>query len=88
MPQITPKEDQAGANKIAEFEASLDELEKLVSRMEGGEMSLDESLQSFERGISLYRNCQSALDEAQLRVKLLRDPAEPDAAEDFDPQTP
>ena len=88
MPQITPQEDQAGANKIAEFEASLDELEKLVSRMEGGEMSLDESLQSFERGISLYRNCQSALDEAPLRVKLLRDPAEPDAAEDFDPQTP
>ena len=83
MPQTT-----AEANKIAEFEASLDELEKLVSRMEGGEMSLDESLQSFERGIALYRNCQSALDEAQLRVKLLRDPGAPEAAEDFDPQTP
>jgi exodeoxyribonuclease VII small subunit len=67
-------------NKIAEFEASLDELEKLVSRMEGGELSLDESLQSFERGIALYRNCQSALDDAQLRVKLLRDPAAPETA--------
>jgi len=51
-------------------------------------MSLDESLQSFERGIGLYRSCQSALDEAQLRVKLLRDPAAPETAEDFDPQTP
>jgi exodeoxyribonuclease VII small subunit len=75
-------------SKIAEFEASLDELEKLVARMEGGDMSLDESLQSFERGIALFRHCQSALDEAQLRVKLLRDPANPESAEDFDPQTP
>lgn len=83
MPQTA-----AEPNKIAEFEASLDELEKLVARMEGGDMSLDESLQSFERGIALYRSCQTALDEAQLRVKLLRDPAAPEAAEDFDPQTP
>ncbi|MBS0516088.1 MAG: exodeoxyribonuclease VII small subunit [Proteobacteria bacterium] len=83
MPQTA-----AEPNKIAEFEASLDELEKLVARMEGGEMSLDESLQSFERGIALYRNCQGALDEAQLRVRLLRDPAAPGTAEDFDPQTP
>lgn len=88
MPQTAAQKDNNGSNKIAEFEASLDELEKLVARMEGGEMSLDESLQSFERGIALYRNCQSALDEAQLRVKLLRDPAAPDSAEDFDPQTP
>jgi len=83
MPPTRPE-----PNKIAEFEASLDELEKLVARMEGGDMSLDDSLQSFERGIALYRSCQSALDEAQLRVKLLRDPAAPETAEDFDPQTP
>ncbi|MBS0589948.1 MAG: exodeoxyribonuclease VII small subunit [Proteobacteria bacterium] len=73
---------------IPAFEASLDELEKLVERMEGGDMSLDESLQSYERGIALYRGCQNALDAAQLRVKLLRDPAAPESAEDFDPQTP
>jgi exodeoxyribonuclease VII small subunit len=76
------------SNQIAEFESSLDELEKLVARMEHGEMSLDDSLKSFERGISLYRNCQSALEQAQLRVKLLYDPASPDEADDFDPQTP
>lgn len=78
----------AEPNKIAEFEASLDELEKLVARMEGGDMSLDESLQSFERGVALYRGCQSALDQTQLRVKLLRDPAAAQSAEEFDPQTP
>ena len=88
MPQTTAQPDNHGPNKIGEFEDSLDELEKLVARMEGGEMSLDESLQSFERGIALYRNCQGALEEAQLRVKLLRDPAAPDSVEDFDPQTP
>jgi exodeoxyribonuclease VII small subunit len=75
-------------NQIAEFEQSLDELEKLVARMEEGDMSLDDSLKSFERGISLYRNCQSALEQAELRVKLLYDPQAPEQAEDFDPQTP
>lgn len=75
-------------NQIAEFESSLDELEKLVARMEHGEMSLDDSLKSFERGISLYRNCQSALEQAQLRVKLLYDPASAADGDDFDPQTP
>ncbi len=75
-------------NQVAQFESSLDELEKLVARMEQGDMSLDDSLKSYERGIALYRNCQSALEQAQLRVKLLYDPASPDDAEDFDPQTP
>ena len=75
-------------NQVAQFESSLDELEKLVARMEQGDMSLDDSLQSYERGIALYRHCQTALERAQLRVKLLYDPASPDNAEDFDPQTP
>jgi exodeoxyribonuclease VII small subunit len=83
MPQAV-----AETNQIAEFESSLDELEKLVAKMEHGDMSLDDSLKSFERGISLYRNCQGALEQAQLRVKLLYDPAAPDDADDFDPQTP
>jgi exodeoxyribonuclease VII small subunit len=83
MPQAA-----VGTNQIAEFEQSLDELEKLVARMEEGDMSLDDSLKSFERGISLYRNCQSALEQAELRVKLLYDPQAPEQAENFDPQTP
>ena len=69
---------------IAEFEHSLDELEQLVTRMEGGELSLDESLKSFERGIGLYRHCQTALEQAELRVRLLLDPEAPDTAEPFD----
>ena len=71
---------------VADFEHSLDELEQLVARMEGGELSLDESLASFERGIGLYRHCQQALDQAELRVRLLLDPDAPDTAEPFEPE--
>jgi exodeoxyribonuclease VII small subunit len=83
-----PDSKQADTSQIAEFEKSLDELEKLVARMEQGDQSLDDSLKSFERGISLYRNCQGALEQAELRVKLLSDPQSPDDAKDFDIETP
>ncbi|MEP6484450.1 MAG: exodeoxyribonuclease VII small subunit [Rudaea sp.] len=86
MAQPDTKPAQPG--QIAEFENSLDELEQLVARMEQGDQSLDDSLKSFERGIALFRNCQSALEQAELRVKLLSDPHAPDDAEDFKPETP
>jgi exodeoxyribonuclease VII small subunit len=78
----------ADTSEIAGFEKSLDELEQLVSRMEQGELSLDDSLKSFERGIALYRNCQGALDQAKLRVNQLLDPAAPENAQPFDPDVP
>jgi len=71
---------------VADFEHSLDELEQLVARMEGGELSLDESLASFERGIGLYRQCQQSLEKAELRVRLLLDPDAPENAEPFEPE--
>jgi exodeoxyribonuclease VII small subunit len=77
-------EPAAEPSSIAQFEKSLDELEQLVAKMEGGELSLDESLRSFERGIALFRNCQNALEQAELRVKLLLDPNDPDSSQDFD----
>ena len=70
----------------ADFEHSLDELEQLVARMEGGDLSLDDSLASFERGIGLHRHCQQALEQAELRVRLLLDPEAPDSAEPFEPE--
>jgi exodeoxyribonuclease VII small subunit len=83
-----PDSKPAQTGQIAEFEKSLDELEQLVAKMEQGDQSLDDSLKSFERGIVLFRNCQSALEQAELRVKLLSDPHSPDDAEDFVPETP
>jgi exodeoxyribonuclease VII small subunit len=80
------KSAPAPAAPAADFEHSLDELEQLVARMEGGELSLDESLSSFERGIGLYRHCQQALENAELRVRMLLDPDAPDTAEPFQPE--
>lgn len=68
---------------VASFERALDELEQLVQKMEKGEQSLDESLAAYERGIALYRECQKALEQAELRVRMLADPGNPGAAEDF-----
>ncbi len=78
----------APAPTSAAFEQSLDELEALVARMEQGELGLDESLAAFERGVALYRNCQGALDQAELRVRKLLDPEAPDSAEPFEADTP
>jgi exodeoxyribonuclease VII small subunit len=68
---------------VADFETSLDELEQLVEKMEHGDMSLEDSLAAYERGVGLYRRCQTALEQAELRVKLLSDPQDPASAEPF-----
>ena len=49
----------------------MEELEKLVEQMERGELSLEESLKSFERGIKLTRTCQQALQDAEQKVQIL-----------------
>lgn len=69
---------------VADFESALGELEALVGRMEEGELGLDESLGAFERGIALYRQCRSALDQAELKVRQLLDPLDPDSASPFE----
>ena len=53
------------------FEDSLAELELLVSQLEQGDISLEESLKSFERGVALTRTCQKALQEAEQKVQIL-----------------
>jgi exodeoxyribonuclease VII small subunit len=77
------KSPSTTGSAVASFERALDELEQLVQKMEKGEQSLDESLAAYERGIALYRECQKALEQAEQRVRLLADPANPAAAEDF-----
>ena len=58
-------------SKEFDFEKSLAELEKLVALMEQGELSLEESLKHFERGIELTRSCHKALAAAEQRVQVL-----------------
>ena len=59
------------AKKSFPFEESITKLEALVERMEGGNLSLEESLKTFEEGIKLTRECQQALKTAEQKVKLL-----------------
>lgn len=53
------------------FEESLAELQALVERMESGQLSLEESLADFEKGIGLTRECQAALTDAEQKVQML-----------------
>ena len=62
----------AQAEKFPDFERSLDELEKLVQKLEHGDLPLDEALKTFERGVALTRACQGALKTAQQRVEVLQ----------------
>lgn len=58
-------------NKSFQFESALQELEELVDQMEKGDMSLEDTLKHFERGISLTRSCQQALKKAEQKVEIL-----------------
>jgi exodeoxyribonuclease VII small subunit len=81
-----PSAASANSDPVARFEAALKELEEIVARMEDGELPLEQSLQLFERGVALARDCRAALDTAELRVKTLLDnesaTAPPDPSED------
>jgi len=57
--------------KPSNFESDLLELENLVEKMEEGDLSLEESLVHFERGIALTRSCQKALTEAEHKIQIL-----------------
>jgi len=72
--------------KPLNFEAALDELEQLVERMEAGDLTLEQSLAAFERGVVLTRDCQKALKEAELRVQALTETDAGFALEDIDAQ--
>ena len=85
MPRKAPTDPASEASPVADFEQSLDALEQLVEKMEHGEMSLEDSLAAYERGVGLYRRCQAALEQAELRVRLLSDPQDPAGAVDFAP---
>lgn len=77
MPARSPDSETTPATPVTgdlgdlDFETALAELESLVDGMEEGEMSLEASLAAFERGVKLTRHCQTALREAELKVKQL-----------------
>ncbi|MBA2410043.1 MAG: exodeoxyribonuclease VII small subunit [Gammaproteobacteria bacterium] len=54
-----------------DFEQSLTELESLVERLEQGDLTLEESLKTFERGVALTRALQAALRQAEQKIEIL-----------------
>ena len=73
------------AKKTPQLEQSLDSLEALVERMESGELTLEESLQAFEQGVKLTRECQQALAEAEQKITLLMEKNGELVEEPFEP---
>ena len=66
------KREKIMANeKPIEFEQSLAQLEQLVQKLESGDMALEDSLQAFETGVALVRQCQQSLQTAEQRVQKL-----------------
>jgi exodeoxyribonuclease VII small subunit len=61
------------ADTPSSFEAALAELEKLVSSMESGKLTLEQSLSAHRRGLELAQYCQSVLSQAQQQVKILEE---------------
>ena len=53
------------------FESSLEELERIVRQLEQGELTLEKSLELFEQGVKLSRDCQERLSQAERRIEIL-----------------
>ncbi len=56
---------------VKTFEQSMTELEEIVTKLEAGDITLDDSLELFEKGIGLAKACRKKLDEAEKKVKIL-----------------
>lgn len=68
--------------KTNTFEQSIEELEKIVSTLEKGECSLDEAVKLFEKGVKLSNECNSVLDKAEQKIKILTNNQAPETSEE------
>ena len=57
--------------KTIQFEKSISELESIVMQLEKGELSLEDSLKQFEKGITLARKCEDTLNKAEQKIEML-----------------
>lgn len=77
----------AEKSKTVDFEKHLEELENLVTKLESGELSLDDALAAYEKGVALTRECQSALDAAQARIQVVTEQGGEISSEPLEPDT-
>lgn len=66
-----PKREQAKSSAPSSFEAQLTTLERIVRELERGDLPLEQSLDLFEQGVKLSRDCQERLNEAERRIEVL-----------------
>ena len=78
--------ESTGPQPVRSFEACLEELEKVVKELEGGDLPLERSLELFERGMSLSDECRKQLEAAETRVEILLRKEGKIAAEPFRPE--
>jgi len=76
------------STKPKTFESSLEDLERIVRQLEQGELTLEKSLELFEQGVTLSRDCQERLNQAERRIEILmRDNQGRAAVRPFDPES-
>jgi exodeoxyribonuclease VII small subunit len=68
---VVAEEQPESASGAVSFESALGQLEGTVSRLEEGEMPLEEALELFESGVKLSRQCSTTLEEAERRIEIL-----------------
>jgi exodeoxyribonuclease VII small subunit len=76
--------ENPGPQPVRSFEASLEDLEKVVKELEAGDLPLERSLELFERGVTLAGDCRKQLDAAETRVEILLRKDGKVSAEPFD----
>lgn len=64
------------------FESSLEELEKIVTELEAKDLNLEKSLEKFEKGVKLYKDCKSHLDKVEKKISKLSDSLEEEILSD------
>ena len=70
------KKEEIDGSSPESFESAMGQLETLVSKMESGDLSLEESLEAFEKGVHLTRFCQDQLQKAELKIQELNSKVE------------
>ena len=71
---------------VRHFEENLTELDTLVTQLESNQLSLEEALKAFEKGVKLSQDCQSVLTQAEQKVQILLEKQDGEHIEAFEPE--
>ncbi|MCV2403881.1 exodeoxyribonuclease VII small subunit [Marinomonas sp. C2222] len=74
-------------NSVHYFEENLTELDSIVTQLESNELSLEEALKAFEKGVKLSNECQSVLTKAEQKVQILLEKQDGEHLENFEPES-